>query len=161
VCAASAIIILYRKLLPVPSLFYLALFSFPGGAAGSPPLGPPGFLLAQSHLCLPALPLPPLFRETAAEPEGCELFVSSLPACRDRTRREERPVAPCPPVSCRGWGAAPRLGTQKGTRHLPAWERAQRRPDRQTGTDRETTKPPQASADLSSCHVPCLKLTKA
>lgn len=81
--------ILYHKLFPAPSCFYLTLFSFPGGAAGSPLLGLRGCLLCRlagraagcSLLAerppLSASPssllllLPELFRETAAEPEDC------------------------------------------------------------------------------------------
>lgn len=79
---------LYHKLLPAPSCFYLALFSFPGGAVGSPLLGLRGCLLRRlaGHAAgcsllaerppLSASPsalllLPELFRETAAEPEDC------------------------------------------------------------------------------------------
>lgn len=153
-CAASAIIILYRKLLPVPSLFYLALFSFPGGAAGSPPLGPPGFLLAQSHLCLPALPLPRYFgkRQLSRRVANC-LSAPCQPAEITRGERSawSHPARPSPA----GLGAVP-LGWAR-TRGRGTSPRGNGRSSGPTGrqaqTDRQTTKPPQASADLRNCHV--------
>lgn len=100
-CAARCNYYLYHKLFPVPSFFYLALFAFPGGAVGSPLLGPPGFLLAAGgHLCLAALaasPGPGYFRNGAAEPEE---IVNCLPKpLPDPRRRLERLwlVTPFPP----------------------------------------------------------------